>query len=111
MCIRDSRSGEMNWLRLIEQIAVGAGGEVKEPAAKPPEWSVGEIRLTNGRMHWLDESTVRPTSGDVLDIDVAIGKIDGTLAAPIEISEATYRVDLGDRTALLLVAARAGQAE
>ncbi|HRH13331.1 MAG TPA: DUF748 domain-containing protein [Azonexus sp.] len=92
-----NRSGEMNWLRLIEQIAGSAGGEAKEPAAKAPEWSVGELRVTNGRMHWLDESTVRPTSGDVLDIDVAIGKIDGTLAAPIEISEATYRVDLGDR--------------
>ncbi len=92
-----NRSGEMNWLRLLDQIAEGAGDEAREPAAKPPEWSVGEIRLSNGRMHWQDESTVRPTSGDVLDIDVAIGKIDGTLAEPIEISEATYRVDLGDR--------------
>ncbi len=101
-----NRSGEMNWLRLIEQIAEGTGGEVKEPAAKPPEWSVGEIRLTNGRMHWQDESTVRPTSGDVLDIDVAIGKIDGTLADPIEISEATYRVDLGDRMRIGRVAAK-----
>ncbi len=101
-----NRSGEMNWLRLIEQIAAGAGGEVKEPAAKPPEWSVGEIRLTNGRMHWQDESTVRPTSGDVLDIDVAIGKIDGTLADPIEISEATYRVDLGDRARVGRIAAK-----
>jgi hypothetical protein len=101
-----SRDGEMNWLRLIDQIAAGAGGEVKEPAAKPPEWSVGEIRLTNGRMHWQDESTVRPTSGDVLDIDVAIGKIDGTLADPIEISEATYRVDLGDRARVGRIAAK-----
>jgi hypothetical protein len=104
-----SRDGEMNWLRLIEQIAEGArgaGGEVKEPAAKPPEWSVGEIRLTNGRMHWQDESTVRPTNGDVLDIDVAIGKIDGTLADPIEISEATYRVDLGDRMRIGRVAVK-----
>ena len=92
-----NRSGEMNWLRLIEQIAESAGGEVKEPAAKPPDWSIGETRLTNGRMHWQDESNVRPTSGDVFDIDVAIGKIDGTLATPIEISEATYRVDLGER--------------
>ena len=101
-----SRDGEMNWLRLVEQITAGAGGEVKEPAAKPPEWSVGEVRLTNGKMHWQDESTVRPTSGDVLDIDVAIGKIDGTLADPIEISEATYRVDLGDRMRIGRVTAK-----
>ena len=101
-----NRSGEMNWLRLVEQIAEGAGGEAREPAAKPPEWSVGEIRLSNGRMHWQDESTVRPTSGDVLDIDVAVGKIDGTLAEPIEISEATYRVDLGDRMRIGRVAVK-----
>ena len=31
-----NRSGEMNWLRLIERIAEGAGGEAREPAAKPP---------------------------------------------------------------------------
>lgn len=92
-----NRSGEMNWLRLIEQIAESAAGDAKEPAAKPPNWTIGETRLTNGRMHWQDESNVRPTSGDVFDIDVAIGKIDGTLATPIEISEATYRVDLGER--------------
>jgi hypothetical protein len=101
-----SRDGEMNWLRLVEQIAAGAGGEVKEPAAKAPEWSVEEVRLTNGKMHWQDESTVRPTSGDVLDIDVAVGRIDGTLANPIEISEATYRVDLGDRMRIGRVAAK-----
>ena len=106
-----SRSGEMNWLRLGDEIAAGSGGSAKEPAAKepaakPPEWSVGEIRLTNGRMHWQDESTVRPTSGDVLDIDVAIGRIDGTLAEPIEIGEASYRVDLGERMRIGRVAAK-----
>ncbi len=39
-----------------------------KPAATPakaPEWAVDEIRLSNGRMHWQDESTVRPTVGDV----------------------------------------------
>ncbi len=101
-----NRGGEMNWLRLVEQVAEGTGGEAREPAAKPPEWSIGEVRLSNGRMHWQDESTVVPTSGDVLDIDVAIGKIDGTLAEPIEISEATYRVDLGDRARVGRIAAK-----
>ena len=65
-----NRDGEMNWLRLVEGITAGAGGEVKEPAAKAPEWNVGEIRLTNGNMHWQDESTVRPTAGNALDINV-----------------------------------------
>jgi hypothetical protein len=94
-----SRGGEMNWLRLAEQIAAGAdaGGEGKTPAAKPPEWSVDEIRLVNGTMRWQDESTLRPTQGQVLDLNVAVGKIDSTLANPIEISEASYRLDLGER--------------
>ena len=92
-----SRGGEMNWLRLAEQIAADAGGEGKTPAAKPPEWSVDEIRLVNGTMRWQDESTLRPTQGQVLDLNVAVGKIDSTLANPIEISEASYRLDLGER--------------
>lgn len=101
-----NRSGEMNWLRLGEEIAAGSGGAASEPAAKPPEWSVGEIRLTNGRMHWQDESTVRPTAGDVLDIHAVVGRIDGKLAEPIEISEATYRVDLGERLRIGRVAVK-----
>ncbi len=94
-----SRSGEMNWLRLGERVAAGAGagGDVRAPAAKPPEWSIEEIRLANGTMHWQDESALRPTQGKVLDLNVAVGRIDGTLANPIEISEASYRVDLGER--------------
>ncbi|HEX9195159.1 MAG TPA: DUF748 domain-containing protein, partial [Azonexus sp.] len=101
-----NRDGEMNWLRLVEGIAAEAGGEVKAPAAKAPEWSVEEIRLTNGNMHWQDESTVRPTAGNALDINVAVGRIDSTLADPIEISEATYRVDLGDRLRIGRIAAK-----
>ena len=101
-----SHDGEMNWLRLVEGITAGAGGEVKEPAAKAPEWSVEEIRLTNGNMHWQDESTVRPTAGNALDINVAVGRIDSKLADPIEISEATYRVDLGDRLRIGRIAAK-----
>ena len=48
-------------------------------------------------MHWQDEFTDRPTVGDVLDINAVVGKIDGKLVEPIEISEISYRVDLGER--------------
>ena len=93
-----SKQGEMNWVRLLGEI--GAAAPADKPAAAPaksPEWTVGEIKLSNGKMHWQDESTVRPTVGDVLDIHAVVGKIDGKLVEPIEISEISYRVDLGDR--------------
>ena len=93
-----SKQGEMNWVRVLENMATSAPTE--KPAAVPakaPEWSVGEIRVSDGKMHWQDESTLRPTVGEVLDINAVVGKVDGKLVEPISISEATYRVDLGDR--------------
>lgn len=93
-----NKQGEMNWVRMLEEMAASAPAD--KPAAAPataPDWTVGEIRVSNGRMHWQDESTLRPTVGDVLDINAVVGKIDGKLVEPIEISEASYRVDLGDR--------------
>jgi hypothetical protein len=93
-----SKQGEMNWVRVLEQIAaVPAEGKAPAVPAKQPEWVVEEIRVSNGRMHWQDESTIRPTVGDVLDINAVVGKVDGKLVEPIAVSEASYRVDLGDR--------------
>ena len=98
-----SKQGEMNWVRVLEQIAavpVAEKAPADKPAAAPakaPEWAIDEIRLSNGKMHWQDESTERPTVGDVLDINAVVGKIDGKLVEPIEVSEVSYRVDLGDR--------------
>ncbi|MGV0974434.1 MAG: DUF748 domain-containing protein [Azonexus sp.] len=95
-----SKQGEMNWVRILEQIAAVPAASADKPAAVPakaPEWVIDEIRLSNGRMHWQDESTVRPTVGEVLDINAVVGKVDGKLVEPIEVSEVSYRVDLGDR--------------
>ena len=93
-----SKQGEMNWVRVLAEIVADASeGKPDAAPAKAPEWTVGEIRVSNGRMHWQDESTVRPTVGEVLDIDATVGKIDGKLVEPIEVSELSYRVDLGDR--------------
>ncbi len=93
-----NKLGEMNLIRVAA--GIGAAAPADTPAAVPakvPAWAVDEIRLSNGRMHWQDESTVRPTVGDVLDINAVIGKVDGKLVEPIEISEVAYRVDLGER--------------
>ena len=98
-----SKQGELNWVRVLEQIAAVPAADkapVDKSVAAPtkaPEWTIDEIRLSKGKMHWQDESTVRPTVGDVLDINAVVGKIDGKLVEPIEISEISYRVDLGDR--------------
>ncbi|MBL8418489.1 MAG: DUF748 domain-containing protein [Dechloromonas sp.] len=105
-----SKQGEMNWVRLLAEIAADAPeGKPDAPPAKAPEWTVGEVRLSNGTMHWQDESTIRPTVGAALDINVVVGKIEGKLAAPIEISEASYRVDLGDRLRIGRMAAKGVQ--
>jgi len=105
-----SKQGEMNWVRVLAEIAADAPeGKPDAPPAKAPEWTVGEVRLSNGTMHWQDESTIRPTVGAALDINVVVGKIDGKLAAPIEISEASYRVDLGDRLRIGRMAAKGVQ--
>ena len=96
-----NKAGEVNWVQLGEQIAKGAdSGEEKapvSPATKPPEWSVEEIRLSNGKMHWQDESNVRPIQGEVLDLSVVVGRIESAMTNPIEVAEVTYRVDLGER--------------
>ena len=73
---RSASDGEMNWVRVVGADRRGAGGRqraAEQAAAAPaitPEWAIEEIRLTNGKMHWQDESTDRPTVGDVLDINV-----------------------------------------
>jgi len=96
-----NKAGEVNWLQLGEQVAKGVdSGEEKAPVApatKPPEWSVEEIRLSNGKMNWQDESNVRPMQGQLLDLNVAVGRVESTLTNPIEVAEVTYRVDLGER--------------
>jgi hypothetical protein len=61
------------------------------------EWTLGEFRLTNGLLHWKDESNVALVQGEVRDINVQVGKIDGKLIEPVEIIEASYQVDLGER--------------
>ena len=92
-----NRGGELNWLLLGERVVEGAGTDGKAPAAKPTEWSVDEIRVVNGKLRWQDESNVRPMQGDVLDLHVTVGRIASSLAEPVEISEVTYRIDLGER--------------
>ena len=95
-----SKQGEMNWVRILNKLAAegeaGKSAEAPAPAAGP-EWVLEGAQLTNGKLHWRDESNVRTTEGQVFDIAVTVGKVDGKLAEPIEVTEASYKVDLGER--------------
>ncbi|NJD24237.1 MAG: DUF748 domain-containing protein [Betaproteobacteria bacterium] len=93
-----SRVGELSLMRLSERLLAGLpAADPKVAPAKPVEWAVEGIKLSNGRVRWKDESTVRTVEGDLLDLNVAIGRIDHRLAEPVEIAELAYRMDLGER--------------
>lgn len=98
-----NRQGEFNVLALAEKLAKAApkSAEPKaEPKAgpeKPLSWSLGEIALSNGLIRWRDDSKLTLVVGEVRDLNAHVGKIDSKLLDPIEISEASYQVDLGER--------------
>lgn len=92
------RRGELNWLRVAERLAgPPAKAADSKPAAEPAlAWSLGEFVLSNGQVHWRDESTARPQSVALHDLQVRVGKLDSKLAEPLEISELGLRVDGGE---------------
>jgi hypothetical protein len=94
-----NRQGEFNVLVLAEKLAKPAAKEAQPaPAnAKPLVWSLNEFALSNGLIRWKDESNLSPVAGELRHLQVVVGKLDSTLVEPIEISEASYQVDLGDR--------------
>lgn len=94
-----NRQGEFNVLHLMEKLA-GAQSTpppAKSEPARPLVWSLGEFELKNGLMRWQDDSTLTPVKGEVRQMYARVGKIDSRLVEPIEIKEAGYQVDLGER--------------
>lgn len=94
-----NRQGEFNVMRVADQLSKPSPGvpAPKPEAGKPFEWSLGEFSLTNGLIHWQDESNATPTVGEVRNLQLNVGKVDGKLTDPIEIGEVSYQIDLGDR--------------
>lgn len=98
-----NRNGELNALLLLEQLAgTPAKGKVKSEVKEAEsetglEWTLGEFRLSNGLVHWKDDSNPTPVHGEVRNLNVQVGKIESKLVAPIEIVEASYQIDLGER--------------
>lgn len=94
-----NRAGEFNVLLLADKLAKPSGKETgtKPAAGKPLVWSLGEFALTNGLIRWKDDSKLTPIVGEVRDLHATVGKLDSKLADPIEIAEAGYQIDLGER--------------
>ena len=98
-----NKKGEFNVLRLADQLKgpstpAPAPAEAQPGAASPAfAWSLGEFALSNGVLHWQDESNPTAVSGEVRQMTVKVGKVDSQLAAPIVIPEVSYQVDLGER--------------
>ncbi|WP_265942984.1 DUF748 domain-containing protein [Dechloromonas sp. A34] len=93
-----NRQGEFNVLELVGKMSKPADAQPKQPAAaKPLAWSLGEFALSNGLVRWKDESKAVTVVGEVRDLHAAIGKLDSRLADPIELSEVSYQVELGER--------------
>jgi uncharacterized protein involved in outer membrane biogenesis len=99
-----NRQGEFNVLRLLDKLSRPAAAPDKaaavpaEKAAGPAvAWSLGEFVLSNGKILWRDESQPTPVVGEVRELQATVGKVDSSLAAPIEVHEVSYQVDLGER--------------
>ncbi|RIX42474.1 MAG: DUF748 domain-containing protein [Rhodocyclales bacterium GT-UBC] len=92
-----SRQGEFNILMLADKLGRPSGDA--KPLAATPEtvWSLGEFVLQNGLVHWHDLSKQTPVVGVIRDLNVHVGSLDSRLAKPIEIVEASYQADLGER--------------
>src|SRR5574343_613690 len=94
-----NKQGEFNVLRVLDRLAAAAPAKPETPPepGKPFAWTLGEFALTNGLMRWQDESNLTPVAGEVRNLHVHLGKVDGKLVEPIVIDEVAYQVDLGER--------------
>ena len=98
-----NRAGELNLLALAQQLTAApapAGTPVPETAAEAPAplgWSLGEFVLSNGLVRWNDTSGAQPVVGEVRELALRVGRVDSKLAAPLEITEASWQLDFGER--------------
>lgn len=92
------KRGELNLQRVANRLA-RAPAAPPEPNAKPapaPVWSLGEFAISEGGIHWRDESDGHLQEARVHDLRVQVEKIDSKLAEPIKVSEVSARLDAGD---------------
>lgn len=68
--VRRDRQGEVNWLALVS---------TQTPSVKKQtpsvSWSVGEMKIDRGVVHWRDQMNPRPVNIDLAGIDLALANL------------------------------------
>lgn len=86
---RVSRQGTLNWLELIDRKGTAGDAKADRPAAvetPSARWSVGEVKVADGTLHWLDESHGRPFKARVDALALTLRKLAAEVNEPAELS-------------------------
>ena len=89
---RISREGRVNWLDLLP-----VSSSPEAPAGQPSaaiEWSLGEVRVAGGALHWKDESNPRIFQANVDAINVVVRHLDSK--ETVADFDVAWKVDGGD---------------
>lgn len=85
---RVSRQGTINWIEFFSKEFATQGAVAPDAKAPdrslPPEWSLGELKVTGGALRWLDESHGKPFNASIEGIDLGLRKLDSKGGAPAE---------------------------
>ncbi len=94
------RQGELNVLRVLDRLSKAPNAKeapVKTDAGPALQWSLGEFTLDRGVLRWRDESRASTAAGEVRQLHVAVGHVDGSLTKPIAVHTVSYQIDMGER--------------
>lgn len=93
-----SKSGDVNWLTTLAKLPQGKkAASAEEKPAQPLLWSLAGAELSNGVVHWRDDSGRNPVRGQIEQIAASVGSIDHRLAEPLRVIEASWHIDMGER--------------
>lgn len=83
---RVSREGTINWIEFFRKkfdAEKSAPQAVEKPEpATPIEWSLGEVKVAGGALHWLDESNEKPFEASIEAIELELMKLDSIGSVP-----------------------------
>ncbi len=116
------RQGEMNWLRVADQLAgtpgameksdAGANVEAKPAAdSAPAKWSVADVSIRDGKLLWRDASKGKPTSITVDGLAVHAARLESQQPGKLEIAEVALSLNAGDPLQLKELAVKGVQVD
>ncbi len=78
LAVRVSREGGLNWFDLLPKSSPTSGKQKNKGEAAPAEivWSVGEVKIGSGVLHWSDDSNPGKFRADVKSINAVLRKLD-----------------------------------